>query len=289
MDEQKIQSQHDELETILETSMTGIAVTDRNLHITRANGQQARMLDCEVKDLIGTDCQNFLDPSDVVQSIKVFNIAAQKGHYENFERYCTTFKGNRKWLNSSIALMPDRDHFLVTTVDNTELKHAMEVIRDQSVTDELTRIGNRKAFNEKRDILLDTFQKKGNSFSLFIFDIDRFKVVNDTYGHLAGDKVLISLSDVVKSQLSSTDFLYRIGGEEFAILLIDTDMDHSLQNAEMIRTAVEQSVKVNGEEAITVSIGVAVVSPGDTADSMFKRADDNLYRAKREGRNRVIS
>jgi diguanylate cyclase (GGDEF)-like protein len=122
------------------------------------------------------------------------------------------------------------------------------------------------------------------------FDIDYFKSVNDTWGHAAGDAALCAVVNAAKQTLRIPDVLARMGGEEFSILLPETDIEGSRRIAERLRTAIEELELSHGaaEFSITVSIGVALFKPGAPIDCTLKQADDALYRAKREGRNRVV-
>ena len=124
-----------------------------------------------------------------------------------------------------------------------------------------------------------------------MFDIDNFKKINDTYGHLAGDHVLKQLASVIKSRIRREDILSRYGGEEFAIILPEIDAYNSIQFAEKIRRLIEKAVfKFEDTEIpVTVSVGVSVLVPEVNDPTEFiKQADDNLYAAKTAGRNRVV-
>ena len=121
-------------------------------------------------------------------------------------------------------------------------------------------------------------------------DIDHFKIINDTHGHFVGDKVLVHFSQMAGELLRKPDLFGRIGGEEFAILLPDTEADEAFRIADEIRKAVGTSVlDVDGKSiTYTISLGVASSEPGDVSvDELFKRADVKLYEAKNKGRDRV--
>jgi diguanylate cyclase (GGDEF)-like protein len=122
--------------------------------------------------------------------------------------------------------------------------------------------------------------------SVVLYDVDNFKVVNDTHGHQFGDKVLVQLSRFVPSLLRSTDLLARWGGEEFVILTPGSDGGMAYRAAEKLRSAIEQ-VKFDEIGTVTCSFGVAQYVYGDTAETLISRADDALYLAKLNGRNRV--
>lgn len=119
-------------------------------------------------------------------------------------------------------------------------------------------------------------------------DTDRFKNINDVFGHLKGDEVLISLSRTLEACSRKDDYVFRWGGEEFVILLPRTPLDAAMQIAENIRAAVAR-ITIPGLPRFTVSIGVARHNQDETLDELFKRVDDALYRAKNNGRNQVLA
>lgn len=159
-------------------------------------------------------------------------------------------------------------------------------LEELAVTDKLTGLFNRVKLDE---FLRDAFtQNRGetHSFGLIILDIDDFKKVNDRYGHLTGDSILVELSSLLIRHLPSKDKAIRWGGEEFMIISSDTEKQKLLDLAERLRRKI-QAHDFNIPEEITVSIGVAFCRTGDTVDSIIKRADDALYIAKNSGRNRI--
>ncbi len=180
------------------------------------------------------------------------------------------------------------ERMIGTHTDITEVVEATELLRKQSYVDELTKLKNRKAYNEKIEKLIEQFQRYKIIFSMMMFDIDFFKKVNDTYGHQVGDEVLIKFSQTVSETIRKSDYLFRIGGEEFVILLPNTNLKNATLSAEKVRKRVEEQVSVS-DRKVTISIGVTEVFESDTVDSIFKRVDDNLYKAKDGGRNRVES
>lgn len=120
-----------------------------------------------------------------------------------------------------------------------------------------------------------------------IFDIDDFKSINDTFGHIVGDKVLIELTKIVSGHIRADDYFFRVGGEEFIILLHTTTLEEAVEVAEKIREIIEKELTFLGNRKITVSIGVTEVSKDEKEESIYKRADNLLYRAKNSGKNRV--
>jgi diguanylate cyclase len=165
----------------------------------------------------------------------------------------------------------------------------LEEQRQKALIDPLTGLPNRAAWGERLEHELAHWQQRKNSLLVCMLDLDRFKSINDGYGHLAGDKVLKIVANVLKKRLRTSDFLARFGGEEFVLLLPATPTDEGLTLLDGLRSAVEQCpFHFKGERVtITVSMGVTAFQPGERSDMALKRADQALYRAKEQGRNRI--
>jgi diguanylate cyclase (GGDEF)-like protein len=156
-------------------------------------------------------------------------------------------------------------------------------------SDGLTGIGNRRAFDLELARQLSLWQRYGTEFSLIMFDIDRFKDVNDQHGHPAGDAVLRTTARLIRENLREVDFAARYGGEEFAAILPDTDHHGALMAGDRIRKAIAEA-RIPWEDkqlSITVSVGIAGLSLRDDAAALVRRADEALYISKRAGRNRT--
>ena len=168
-------------------------------------------------------------------------------------------------------------------------------VREEAMSDMLTGLSNRRAFEVHLANMVCSAGQSGGTrsgLSLIIADIDRFKQVNDTYGHLFGDKVLRSVGQILKANTKGRDIVARYGGEEFAVLLPDTRLPGAIALADALRNAVERGcVRRIGDEnvldRVTISLGVAAYCAPEGSAEFLRRADEALYRAKREGRNRV--
>jgi diguanylate cyclase (GGDEF)-like protein len=156
-------------------------------------------------------------------------------------------------------------------------------------TDPLTGSANRRSFVEKSEIEIARAQRYDRPLSLLMLDVDRFKAINDTYGHAAGDAVLRAIGDTLRANLRATDILGRIGGEEFAILLVETTLPSAALLAEKLRLQLAALVIRHGahELRFTASFGVAPLGAG--LDDALRVADELLYEAKRAGRNRIAA
>jgi len=156
-------------------------------------------------------------------------------------------------------------------------------------TDKLTGLGNRQTFDLRLAQALIRHQRDKVPFSVILFDLDQFKRINDTLGHLQGDKVLRKIADVVGKTVRVSDTLCRWGGEELVVLAHNCALDQAAILAEKVRKAIETTAMVSLPDgsAITTSAGVSEAQAGDTADAIIGRADQALYHAKQQGRNRV--
>jgi len=163
--------------------------------------------------------------------------------------------------------------------------------RTKAQTDPLTGALNRRAFMVRGRRLVLRHKKNGEPLCLLFIDIDRFKALNDRYGHLGGDDVLMKFVSVVNDNIRPTDFLFRVGGEEFCCLLPHTRTEQALRVAERIRQQLEESaVDIAGAQVkVTVSLGIASTETfGYEVDVLVRRADMAVYAAKRQGRNKVV-
>jgi diguanylate cyclase (GGDEF)-like protein len=192
---------------------------------------------------------------------------------------------------SLLAKIPFVNVYLRETAPVLETKRLMESLRDSTLRDPMTGLNNRRFLEEYVETLVASVQRKRTHAAILMLDLDYFKMVNDTYGHDAGDAVLKALSTVLKRSVRASDLVIRYGGEEFLIILIDSGGEAAEQVAENIRAAVEElKVQVAGIVLQkTISIGISdFPTDSDTFWQAVKFADVALYQAKERGRNRVI-
>jgi two-component system, cell cycle response regulator len=168
------------------------------------------------------------------------------------------------------------------------LRNRLEETVELAITDALTGLHNRRYMEGHMRTLFTDAVSSGRAFSLLVTDIDHFKHVNDTYGHDGGDAVLREFAARMRRNTREIDLACRLGGEEFVIIMPETDIGRAYQVGERLRQAVAAEPFLVGDLRITASVGIGTIeSAADTPETVFKRSDQALYFAKRSGRNRV--
>jgi len=154
----------------------------------------------------------------------------------------------------------------------------------------LTGLANRRKFNEVFESYYKRYPKEIRSLTLLLIDIDDFKSVNDTFGHLVGDQTLARVAQVLKEQLRQSDTVARWGGEEFAVLLADVHEEHALEIAQKICHAVQNDTAIIAllQRSLSVSVGVGMLSALESQDGLVHKVDHALYEAKKAGKNQVL-
>jgi len=170
--------------------------------------------------------------------------------------------------------------FAFSFVTNKQSEQLMQL----ATKDPLTGAGNRRSLDAKLDDVVNNRQRTGTAASMLLIDLDHFKKVNDVHGHRVGDQILKRVTEIVNLRIRVTDSLYRIGGEEFVVVLEGQDTERAKRLAEQLRTLVHENELVP-DRSLTISLGVAELLTDETANDWMHRADEALYAAKRAGRN----
>ena len=264
--------------------------------VTR-NAQWAHMLGYTHEEMLHTTQQwsDFVHPDDRERAWASIH-AALEGHSaaHKLEYRMLHKDGSVRWiLDQAKVMQRDRRGRAIrmcgTHTDITQRKLLEEELLRQAHADYLTGVYNRRFFMASAEQALARSRRYGHPLSLLMLDADHFKQINDQHGHQAGDEALQQLARACQRQLRQADILGRIGGEEFAILLPDTELPPACAVAERVRQAVAD-LRLAGRQqtfGLTLSIGVGSYQPGDELNTLLNRADVALYQAKQAGRNRV--
>lgn len=171
---------------------------------------------------------------------------------------------------------------------SSETNQQRTLLIQQATKDPLTKTGNRRAFDLEITRLVKQQQRNASAMSMISIDLDKFKEINDKYGHAKGDEALRLVSKILTLRLRGTDNLYRIGGEEFVIIPVSADLKNAEKLAEQLRTLIEASELIP-EQPLTISLGVAKYKTSESEQEWLARADKALYQAKNSGRNRTCT
>ena len=258
------------------------------------NGAFRELHDIGVTDWIGRTMADTVNSEFATVSTQADTQALEESHRVQFEARLNVRLGEKLDVVVSKTAWRGRGNraegIIGVMLDITERKRMEAELRRLATTDVLTGAFNRRHFMELAGAEVDRARRHGRPMVALMLDIDHFKRINDTYGHPVGDVAIKALADVCAHEIRHEDVLGRMGGEEFAIALTETDLDGALLVAERLRLAVA-AIQVPSDQGIvsfTTSIGVAERLDNDTTiDAMLSRADVALYSAKRSGRNKV--
>lgn len=286
-----------EFRTIFETSPVGIFLTDESRQIMNVNPAAAQILGYDgPEELIGKGIRIIHLTSESYDLFGRFYKESLLRHESlKFDYQFRKKNGVPVWVNVSgsavdHAVPPDLNKGVIWCIDDISVRKAVEAeLTYLSRTDPLTGIFNRTYFMELGRREAGIHLRHNRSLAVMMLDLDHFKAINDTYGHSVGDDALRFLATLCQSLIRDSDIFGRLGGEEFAILLLETDSDAAFETAERIRTELKgrSSVK-EGIPTMKVSIGLTKLAD-ESLESALHRSDTLLYQAKNAGRDRTIS
>jgi diguanylate cyclase (GGDEF)-like protein len=177
------------------------------------------------------------------------------------------------------------------TTQLTEIQKLQKILREQAIRDSLTGLFNRRFLEESFIQALARAEREKQNIGVILLDIDKFKNINDTYGHAAGDQVLVAMAKTLLHQMRSSDTICRYGGEEFLLVLPNSNLEETRRRAEDLHQAVGQLEVLYGESRLKVTASLGIASyplHGLGMDELVRHADNNLYMAKNNGRNQVV-
>ena len=263
-------------------------IADDREKITNLVRGELKRVFTEIVDTIKTTNLSFSETENNLDNI---NVSITPGLTQSeVGMVITRLKKEIKNLGVSSSTFKEQIQQATREID--KLKNKMSRYRDEALKDPLTGIDNRRGLDQKMELAIEEANTGNHPLCLIMADIDHFKKVNDTHGHLVGDNVLRMVASTIKNSIKGQDIVARIGGEEFCMLLPNTPVDGAMKLADNIRQAFEQldlKKKSTGESLgkITMSFGVTLYSKGENIEEFFNRGDKAMYKSKTTGRNKV--
>ncbi len=284
-----------QLTQAVEQSPTSIVITDLNGVITYVNPQFTKLTGYSHEEAVGSNPRILKSGQMPTEVYKEMWMTILSGKVWQGEILNKKKNGELYWEYSTMAPVLDEQgqpiNFVAIKEDITERKNFQDNLQRFATTDALTGLFNRRYFFEVAEKEFAKSIRYERPLSVILFDIDLFKNVNDTFGHIVGDQVLALIGKLLQEYGRETDITARYGGEEFVILLTETDLDHAKIVTERLRKLLETS-SIQDEKGVVRFTGSFGITGRDannkTFDQMIRQADQALYQAKREGRNRVI-
>jgi diguanylate cyclase (GGDEF)-like protein/PAS domain S-box-containing protein len=247
-------------------------------------------------ELLALTFRDITHPDDLDENLRTLGDVVDGGSRAvRFEKRYIRSDGRTVWVNVSTSLVHDADgeplHFVSQIEDVTDRKRAERRLKELADHDSLTGLLNRRRFDEELQLTLLRLRRHGGQAALLLLDLDRFKLVNDTYGHKCGDEVLVASANALRSRLRATDIVARLGGDEFAAIVLEVDSESAQLVALDVVAAVRAKPAIyEGKEIpITASVGVVLLDRAmvPDQDDVLAAADRALYEAKAAGRDRI--
>lgn len=291
--EQALRRSGENLRIVLGAAPVALVLTRlKDEHVVLANERCAALFGVPLEEVVGQRTRDYYAVPD--ERDRMIESLLGRGHIDSYLVKLKKRSGEEFWAEMSgrIVELDGQRCSLVGVHDVTAQKNLEDQLRELATHDSLTGAVNRRHFVELLERERERSLRSGTSLTLCMFDADHFKNVNDGYGHVAGDHVLTAIVAAAQSQLRAADVLGRLGGEEFGILLPDTDLVGGAVLAERVRSAVAARRVPTGdarEIEVTISVGVAQLQDSEPFESLLQRADRALYVAKDRGRNCVQS
>jgi two-component system cell cycle response regulator len=275
--------------------------------LTAMSGEEAlKILEKNKVDIVITDIKmpggmSGIELTTVVRASYDADVIVMTGFAEDFTYEQIIEKGASDFMLKPIGIKElvirlkrvQRERAMLSERNQAEalLRESEKRYQELSITDNLTKLFNSRQFYNQITAEIERTNRYNHQLTMLMMDIDNFKHYNDAFGHLEGDNVLVRFADVVRSCLRRTDLAYRYGGEEFVIVLPDTEGEQGVVTAERIRQEFKKEVfapKPGKTIRVTVSTGVAQYQSGEELSSFIRRADMNMYRAKEKGKDQVF-
>ncbi len=269
----------------------GMAVLDLDRRFVEVNAALCRIFGRDADWFLTRRIADVLDPIDNEADLRMrAEVLSGRAEHVTWEQRIQRPDDTPVWVEHSVALLADADpgvtFYISQFVDISEAKASTDQLRYQATHDALTRVANRRDLLDRIAVMLSHQQRGDDLVAVLFVDIDHLKLVNDTYGHTAGDDAIVAIAQRITEQVRVTDDVTRFGGDEFIVVLPTIG---SLENAQVVAEKIIHGaiapITIDGQPVhVSVSIGVAVAEPGDDPERLLQRADQALYRAKQTGR-----
>ncbi|WP_291326296.1 PAS domain S-box protein [Desulfovibrio sp. UCD-KL4C] len=282
---------------LFQVSIDMLCVIDFDDHFIELNPAWSKTLGWSIEELKKKNVLDFVHPDDKAKTIEIRDKLYLGEPLHHFEHRFQCKDGSWKWISWNSTADLDRKQIIAVARDVTMQKNMVDELKRLANTDSLTGANNRRSFIAKARLEFERFRRYGGSTCIVMMDIDDFKNINDTYGHDVGDIVLKELVCCCRATLRTADIFGRVGGEEFAAVLVHGDLESAKLIAERLRNKLKKmEIEINGKVIqFTVSIGLACLSEKDSQEDtefsmegLLKKADRCLYRAKQQGKDRVV-
>lgn len=287
----ELKQAEDDRQRIFDMSLDMLAVIAFNGYFKELNPAWSKTLGWSLQELKDKSWLDLVVEQDHESSLAVSQRLAKGESVIGFENRCLCKDGSFRWLAWSSYPNIKQQRIFSAVRDITNRRRLEDELRQLATADPLTGASNRRHFIERATAELRRSKRYGSQMAVVMLDIDHFKRVNDTYGHGIGDEVLKRLVDCCHQELRTTDIFGRFGGEEFAAVLVETDLKAAMQTCQrLIQQISKLKIRTTREQiSVTVSLGLTMHSADDISiDPLLKRADDALYKAKNAGRNQVV-
>lgn len=275
------------LEAIMASSSDAIVTTDMRGHIIYFSPGAERLWEKRYRSAMSEPVWHFYAKGKA-EAKKIMRELLIRGSVSDHETTILTGKGKRVPVSMSVSLLKDRSGGLIGTLgiskDISRRVQLEERLRALTITDNLTGLYNQRHFRERADAEISRARRQGQNLAMLLLDLDNFKKANDQWGHVAGDRILRETAGILNASIRrKVDSAYRYGGDEFVILCPGLGRPQAQAVARRIQAA---SALKDYSRLVSLSIGIASLLKGDTADDLLKRADARMYSAKRRGHRR---
>lgn len=277
-----------QFQSAFDNASIGMALVGLEGQWLQVNQALCELVGYSERELLCRTFQDLTHPDDLDADLALVQdvLAGRRATYQMYKRYLRS-DGRVIWALLSVSLATDEAgrplHFISQIQDVTERRELEEQLRHQAEQDPLTGLANRRRFEQDLERQIERCARHGERAALAVIDLDRFKRVNDMHGHATGDRLLAAVGAALQARRRATDVAARIGGDEFAFILIGVDEHGAATAAAGITAAIAEHARAAGLD-VTASVGVAMIAPGVSADELFVRADGAMYEAKRTAR-----